>query len=376
MIALTVNGTPRQLDVAAGHAAPLGAPGDARADRHQVRLRHGALRRVHGPRRRHAGARLRHAGVGGRGQAGDHDRGAVGQDGPPGPARLDGARRPPVRLLPVGPAHVGGGAARPEHDAHRRRTSTRPWRGTSAAAARTSGSGRPSTGPPRSRGEVRDGHARDVESPHAAQGRPRRRHGARHRVPAAARWTASWPTRRAPGVFAPNQWLRIDRDGVVTIINSVPEMGQGSMTTMPMIVADELDADWDRVRVEQAPAEPEPLREPRHPPAVLRREPRRPRPPRASAEGRRRRAPDAPRGGGQGVGRPARRGDDRARRGDPPRHRPPAARTASSWTRRRRCPSRRTRRSRRRTSSGTSARRGRGSTSRRRSTARPSTGST
>jgi isoquinoline 1-oxidoreductase subunit beta len=58
------------------------------------------------------------------------------------------------------------------------------------------------------------------------------------------------------GVFAPNQWLRIDRDGIVTIINSVPEMGQGSMTTMPMIVADELDADWERVRVESAPTDP------------------------------------------------------------------------------------------------------------------------
>jgi isoquinoline 1-oxidoreductase subunit beta len=61
---------------------------------------------------------------------------------------------------------------------------------------------------------------------------------------------------QTPGVFAPNQWLRIDRDGVVTIINSVPEMGQGSMTTMPMIVADELDAEWGKVRVEQAPANP------------------------------------------------------------------------------------------------------------------------
>jgi isoquinoline 1-oxidoreductase beta subunit len=58
------------------------------------------------------------------------------------------------------------------------------------------------------------------------------------------------------GVFAPNQWLRIDRDGVVTIVNSVPEMGQGAMTTMPMIVADELDADLDAVRIEQAPANP------------------------------------------------------------------------------------------------------------------------
>ena len=46
-----------------------------------------------------------------------------------------------------------------------------------------------------------------------------------------------------PGVFAPNQWLRINRDGVVTITNSVPEMGQGSLTTTPMIIADELDVD-------------------------------------------------------------------------------------------------------------------------------------
>ena len=59
-----------------------------------------------------------------------------------------------------------------------------------------------------------------------------------------------------PGMFVPNQWLKIDRDGIVTITNSVPEMGQGSMTTMPMIVADELDADWGKIKVEQAPANP------------------------------------------------------------------------------------------------------------------------
>ena len=59
-----------------------------------------------------------------------------------------------------------------------------------------------------------------------------------------------------PGVFAPNQWLRIDRDGIVTITNSVPEMGQGAMTATPMIIADELDADWNKIRLEQAPANP------------------------------------------------------------------------------------------------------------------------
>src|SRR2546430_12817385 len=58
------------------------------------------------------------------------------------------------------------------------------------------------------------------------------------------------------GMLAPSQWLAIDRDGIVTIVNSVPEMGQGSLTTMPMIIADELDADLAKVRVEQAPANP------------------------------------------------------------------------------------------------------------------------
>ena len=58
------------------------------------------------------------------------------------------------------------------------------------------------------------------------------------------------------GVFAPNQWLKIDRDGVVTIVNSVPEMGQGSLTTTSMIIADELDTSLDKMKVEQAPANP------------------------------------------------------------------------------------------------------------------------
>jgi len=67
---------------------------------------------------------------------------------------------------------------------------------------------------------------------------------------------AAQPAQTTPGVFAPNQWLRIDRDGIVTITNSVPEMGQGAMTATPMIIADELDADWSKIRTEQAPANP------------------------------------------------------------------------------------------------------------------------
>ncbi len=58
------------------------------------------------------------------------------------------------------------------------------------------------------------------------------------------------------GALTPNQWVSIDRDGLVTIVNSVVEMGQGSLTTMPAIIADELDTDLNKIRVTQAPANP------------------------------------------------------------------------------------------------------------------------
>jgi isoquinoline 1-oxidoreductase subunit beta len=53
--------------------------------------------------------------------------------------------------------------------------------------------------------------------------------------------------------FAPNAFIRIDDQGVVTLIIPQVEMGQGVYTSLPMIVAEELDADWQRVRVEHAP---------------------------------------------------------------------------------------------------------------------------
>ncbi|HRI43946.1 MAG TPA: molybdopterin-dependent oxidoreductase [Fimbriimonadaceae bacterium] len=55
--------------------------------------------------------------------------------------------------------------------------------------------------------------------------------------------------------FAPNAFLRIDEKGVVTIIISKPDMGQGPRTTLAMLAADELGVDWKDVRVEQAPAD-------------------------------------------------------------------------------------------------------------------------
>lgn len=53
----------------------------------------------------------------------------------------------------------------------------------------------------------------------------------------------------------PLVFLAIGDDGLVTIIVHRSEMGQGVRTGMPLIVADELEADWSKVRVQQAPAD-------------------------------------------------------------------------------------------------------------------------
>jgi isoquinoline 1-oxidoreductase beta subunit len=58
------------------------------------------------------------------------------------------------------------------------------------------------------------------------------------------------------GTFAPNAWLSVDAKGVVTIWVIRAEMGQGVLTAMPMLVAEQLHADWRRIRVERAVTDP------------------------------------------------------------------------------------------------------------------------
>src|SRR5215208_447688 len=50
-----------------------------------------------------------------------------------------------------------------------------------------------------------------------------------------------------------NPWLSIAPDGTITIMSAATEMGQGSMTSLPLIIAEELDADWSKVRIVPAP---------------------------------------------------------------------------------------------------------------------------
>ncbi len=52
--------------------------------------------------------------------------------------------------------------------------------------------------------------------------------------------------------FQPNGWIRIDGQGAITLTLGKSEMGQGVRTALPMILADELGADWSRVKIVQA----------------------------------------------------------------------------------------------------------------------------
>ncbi|HJW81247.1 MAG TPA: xanthine dehydrogenase family protein molybdopterin-binding subunit [Acidiferrobacterales bacterium] len=55
--------------------------------------------------------------------------------------------------------------------------------------------------------------------------------------------------------FVPNAWIRIDADDTVTLRVASSEMGQGVYTAIPMLLAEELECDWARIKVEMAPAD-------------------------------------------------------------------------------------------------------------------------
>ncbi|HLZ93592.1 MAG TPA: xanthine dehydrogenase family protein molybdopterin-binding subunit [Candidatus Acidoferrum sp.] len=73
-------------------------------------------------------------------------------------------------------------------------------------------------------------------------------------LPASAHPAAEEQEKKTPNPF--NAWVRITPDNRVTLILGKSEMGQGAMTALPMILAEELYLDWKQVTVEQAPTNP------------------------------------------------------------------------------------------------------------------------
>ena len=61
---------------------------------------------------------------------------------------------------------------------------------------------------------------------------------------------------RGAGTFEPNVWIKVSADESVRIMLTMLEMGQGVMTSMPMLVAEELDFDWKKIKTEWAGADP------------------------------------------------------------------------------------------------------------------------
>src|SRR5262249_12318573 len=144
-------------------------------------------------------------------------------------------------------------SCRPRRCSQRRRsrptrTSTRRCPATSAGAAPTSGSVPPSTRPPASARHHMDrrdfmkagvtlagGLVVDFALPLGP-------------CPALAQAPSAAP-------FAPNAFIRIDRQNAVTLVMPMAEMGQGVYTAMAMLLAEELEVGLDQVRLEHAPAD-------------------------------------------------------------------------------------------------------------------------
>src|SRR2546427_12817851 len=75
-----------------------------------------------------------------------------------------------------------------------------------------------------------------------------------HLSPAAFADQAQDQEKKTPNPF--DAWVRITPDNHVTLILGKSEMGQGIMTALPMILAEELCVDWKQVKVQQAPTNP------------------------------------------------------------------------------------------------------------------------
>jgi isoquinoline 1-oxidoreductase beta subunit len=75
-------------------------------------------------------------------------------------------------------------------------------------------------------------------------------------LPPRQRLVSSEPLATAPGQVAINGWVKLGADDRITVVMSKSEKGQGAHAGLAMLLADELDADWDRADLAMSPLDP------------------------------------------------------------------------------------------------------------------------
>src|SRR5882762_7181589 len=243
-------------------------------------MRHGPLRSLHRASRRQGHPFLRFSAFARRRQARHHDRRSFERPFAPSAACLDRNRRPAMRLLPVWADHECRHLAERKFQAHRqrhRRSHVRqhlPLRNLPAHPPRYSPRRRNGRGKEvvMSRLEERNKAKLELSGTDssnfaaAKSSRIARRDflkttaaiGGGLCIAAHIPELAAHPDSNAPAgatVFAPNAFVRIAPDDTVTVISNHSEMGQGIYTSLPMLLNEELQADWSKIRVEPAPVD-------------------------------------------------------------------------------------------------------------------------
>src|SRR5436190_4375268 len=222
-----------------GHAAPLDPPRRPRHDRHEVRLRRRRLRRVHSAAERRSRPLVPDRGERRQRKAVHDDRRTLARCVASVSARLDRGRRRAVRLLPGRDDHDGVRAparqAESEWRRHRRgdERSRLPLRNVSA----------------HSQGDSSRGETGSAEM--------RRREFLKLSAAGGAALVIGFHIDAEPSSFQPNGWVRIEPSGKIVLTVGKQEMGQGVRTSLPMILADELDADWQSIELLQAEPSPQ-----------------------------------------------------------------------------------------------------------------------
>src|SRR5947208_13567041 len=247
------------------HTPAVGAARRARNDRHQIRLRPGPLRRLYRAHRWRAGTFLHHRHFHRRRQGRHHHRGDRQDESWTGSATsLARSRGSAVRLLPIGADHVRLSAAGKELSSQRWRHRRRDVRQHLPLRHL-----HPHSRSDQTRGaSEREGSVTMIRDPAFRAATPlapatdlsRRRFlqaGAAAGGGLLLSFTLPFAESGAEAAdavaFAPDAFIRIGRDGMIVLVMPYVEMGQGTYTSIPMLIAEELEVDLKQVRLEHAP---------------------------------------------------------------------------------------------------------------------------